>query len=169
MIPISEVERRAEYLQEIGNDHPLMVIIRQCLSNASARRPEAPALLDQVNTILSTLPQQFSNRVEMLQQVEARIQTLTAANQSKQSRIDSMQSEIDSLTQSKQSEMESLRAEVERLSVWSPSRQAHSQRPHTSQPEIQDQVYREAEVVKQLYQHTLHTYNCAHMFYVYMR
>ena len=28
MIPISEVERRAEYLQEIGNDHPLMVIIR---------------------------------------------------------------------------------------------------------------------------------------------
>ena len=142
MIPITEVERRAEYLQEIGNDHPLMAMIRQCLSNAPARRPEAPALLDHVNTILSTLPQQFTNRVEMLQQVEARIQTLTAANQSKQS-------EIDSLTQRKQSEIESLRAEVERLSVRSPSRHAHSQTPHTSQPDIQNQVHRVAEVVKQ--------------------
>ena len=58
----------------------------------------------------------------MLQQFEAHIQTLTAANQSKQSDIDAMQSEIDSmqseidfLIQSKQSEIESLRAEVERL------------------------------------------------------
>ena len=148
IIPVSEVERRAEYLQEIGNDHPLMGVIQQCLSNIPARRPEAPGLLDQVNTILSALPQQFTNRVEMLQEFEARMQTLTAANQSKQSEIDSMQSEIDSLIQRNQSEMnlkqceiESLRAEVERLSVRSPSRQAHSQSPHTSQPDIQDQVH----------------------------
>ena len=144
MIPITEVERRAEYLQEIGNDHPLMAMIRQCLSNAPARRPETPALLHQVNTILSTLPQQFTNRVEMLQQVEARIQTLTAANQSKQSEIDS-----------KQSEIESLRAEVERLSVQSPSRQAHRQPSHTSQPDIQNQVHREVKQAIPTY--TAHT------------
>ena len=131
IIPASEVERRAEYLQEIGNDHPLMGLIRQCLSNIPAQRPETKALLDQVNTILSALPQRFTNRVEMLQQFEARIQTLTAANQSKQS-------EIDSLTRRNQSEIESLRAEVERLSVQSPSQQAHSQH---SQPDIQNQVY----------------------------
>ena len=141
IIPASEVDRRAEYLQEIGNDHPLMAMIRQCLSNISARRPEAPALLNQVNTILSALPQTFTNRIEMLQQVEARIE-------SKQSRIDSMQSEIDSLTQRnqseinlKQSEIESLRAEVERLSVRNSSQQAHSQHSHTSRPDIQDQVH----------------------------
>ena len=125
-IPASEVERRTEYLQEIGNDHPLMAMIHQCLSNIPAQRPEAPALLDRVNTVFSALPQQFTNRVEMLQEFEAHIQ--------------SMQSEIDSLT-SKQSEIESLRAEVERLSVRSPSRQAHSQSPHTSRPDMQDQVY----------------------------
>ena len=56
IIPISEVERRAEYLQEIGNDHPLMAVIRQCLSNTPAWRPEAPVVLDQVNTVLSALP-----------------------------------------------------------------------------------------------------------------
>ena len=147
MIPISEVERRAGYLQEISNDHPLMAVIHQCLSNDQARRPEAPVLFDQVNTILSALPQQFTNRVEMLQQVEARIQTLTSANQSKQSEIDAMQSEIGamqseiyakqseivSLTWRNQTEIEHLRAEVERLSVLSPSRQAHSQPTHTHQ------------------------------------
>ena len=133
MIPVTEVERRAEYLQEIGNDHPLMAVIRQCLSNTPARRPEVPALLDRINTILSALSQQFTNRVEMLQQFEARIQTLTAANQSKQS-------EIDFLTQRNQSEIESLRAEVERLSVRRPSQPTHGHLSHTREPDIQNQV-----------------------------
>ena len=144
IIPISEVERRAEYLQEIGNEHPLMAVIHQCLSNTPAWRPEATALLDRVNTVLSALPQQFTNRVEMLQQVEAH---------------------IDSLTRRNQSEIESLRAEVERLSVQSPSRQAHSQPSYTSQPDIQDQVHREAEVVKQsIPTYTAHIIPCTKMF-----
>ena len=70
IIPVSEIERRAEYLQEIGNDHPTMGLIRQCLSNMPTRRPEVPALLERVNAILSTLPQPFPNRIEMLQQFE---------------------------------------------------------------------------------------------------
>ena len=135
MIPISEVERRAEYLQEIGNDHPLITVIRQCLSNTPARRPEAPVLLDQVNTILSALPQQFTNRVEMLQQFEAHIM-------SKQSVIDSKQSEIDT----NQSEIEFLRAEVERLSVRSSSQQAHSQLSSTRESDIQSQVHISVQV-----------------------
>ena len=136
VIPISEVERRAEYLQEIGNDHPLMGLIRQCLSNMPTRRPEAPALLERVNAILSTLPQPFTNRVEMFQQFEARIQTLTDANQSNRSEIERLTTE----TKRKRSEMDSLRAEVERLSVRDPSQQAHSQPSHTGQPDTQNQV-----------------------------
>ena len=139
VIPVTEVERRAEYLQEIGNDHPLMAVIRLCLSNVPARRPETPVLLDRINTILSALPQQFTNRVEMLQQFEARIQTLTAANQSKQS-------EIDFLTQRNRSEIESLRAEVERLSVRRPSRPTHDHLSHTREPDIQNQVRISVEV-----------------------
>ena len=140
IIPVSEVERRAEYLREIGNDHPLMAVIHQCLSNVPARRPEAPALLDQVNTILSALPQPFTNRVEMLQQ----LQTLTNENQSNRSEIDSKQSEIDSkhseivsLTWRNQTEIEHLTAELERLSVCSSSQLAHGQLSHTSKPDIQ--------------------------------
>ena len=103
-MPVSEVGRRAEYLQEIGNDHPLMAVIKQCLSNVPAQRPDAPFLFDQVNTILSALPQTFTNRIEMLQQIKRNLSVIN----SKQSEIDSKQSEIDS----KQSEIESLRAEV---------------------------------------------------------
>ena len=137
IIPVSEVERRAEYIQEIGNDHPLMGLIRQCLSNIPTRRPEAPALLERVNAILSTLPKPFTNRVEMLQQFEARIQTLIDANQSKQSEIDRLTTE----TKRNRSEINFVRAEGERLSVRNPSQLApHSQPSHTGQPDTQTQV-----------------------------
>ena len=122
MIPISEVERRAEYLQEIGNDHPLTALIRQCLSNAPAQRPEASAILNRVNTILSALTQQFTNRVEMLQQLqmmvsqfETRIQTLTDTYQCE---TDCKESEIDSLIRKlelKESEIKSLEADIQTL------------------------------------------------------
>jgi len=115
IIPVSEIEHRAEYLQEIGNDHPLMGLIHQCLSNMPTRRPEAPALLEQVNAILSTLPQPFTNRVEMLQH----IQTITDANQS---------------------EIDFLRVEVERLLIRNSSQQTHSQPSHAGQPDTQTQV-----------------------------
>ena len=158
MIPISEVERRAEYLQKIGDGHPLMAMIHQCLSNVPAKRPDSQTVLEQINTILSVLPQPFTNRLKMLQQLqtmvhqfEARIQTLT----------DTYQSEIDSLTQNKQSEIESLRAEVERLSVQSPSQQVHRKSSHTGEPNTQNQViicvipYQNAEVVNFSYAATL--------------
>ena len=106
IIPVSEIERRAEYLQEIGNDHPTMGLIRQCLSNMPTRRPEAPALLERVNAILSTLPQPFTNRVEMIQHNR----TITDANQS---------------------EINSLRMEVERLSVRNPPLQQFEVPIHT--------------------------------------
>ena len=125
IIPVSEVERRAEYLQEIGNDHPLIGLIRQCLSNSPAYRPEAPAILEQVNAILSTLSQPFTNRVEMFQH----IQTLTDANQS-----------LTTDNQRKQSEIDFLRVEVERLSVQNLSQQAHSQPSHTEQSDTQNEV-----------------------------
>ena len=116
IIPVSEVERRAEYLQEFGNDHPLFGMIHKCLSNIPTRRPEAPALLEQVSAILPTLPQIFSNRMEMLQH----IQTTTDAT--------------------KQSKIDSLRVEVERLSVQNPSQQEDSQPSHTGQPDTPNQV-----------------------------
>ena len=72
---------------------PLMAVIRQCLSNVPGQRPDAPFLFDQVNTILSALPQTFTNRIEMLRHFEQ----LESCIQRYQSKIDSKQSEIESL------------------------------------------------------------------------
>ena len=156
IIPASEVERRAVYLQEIGVDHPLMALIHQCLSNVPARRPEAGTLLHQVNTILSILPQQFTNRVEMLQQVEARIQTLTTANQSKQSKLDAMQSEIDtnrSEIDLKQSEIESLKADIERLSVQKQAQLPDIQNQIPPTNALHQQVTNQVEMLQQFETH----------------
>ena len=93
MIPISEVERRAEYLQEIGNDHPLMGLIHQCLSNTPARRPEAHEVVSAI--LLRKLPP-VPNMIGLLRNVKR-----------KESEIDTMRSKIQSLS----SENETLRSE----------------------------------------------------------
>ena len=48
-IPVVEVDRRAEFLQQIGGDHPLSGLIHQCLSNVPQQRPEAVELFQQIN------------------------------------------------------------------------------------------------------------------------
>ena len=97
-------------------DHPLMGPIHQCLSNMPANRPEAPALLERVSAILSTLPQPFTNQVEMLQHTQA-------------------------ITDANLSEIDSLRKEMERHHFKTlHKRHACSQPSHTGQPYTQNQI-----------------------------
>ena len=123
-IPVSEIDRRAEYLQDISQDHPLMGLIRQCLSNASTRRPEASEIFRRISDILSRIPERCQNNIEL----EGRVQSLTTENQDQQS------------------EIESLRAEVEQLSMRSLPRASGppSQRPlpsqHSLHVDLQSQV-----------------------------
>ncbi len=96
-IPLSEFERRAEYLHRIRRDHPLMGLIRQCLNNVQSRRPEAAAIHECIKAIVAGLhvPPSFMNRSEMLQHVN-----------SLSGQVDTLNGQVDTLTQ-----------EVERLSV----------------------------------------------------
>ena len=154
LVPVSELDRRAEYLQDIGQDHPLMGLISQCLSNAPTRRPEASEILRQITATASRVPERHQNKIEMLQQIEsltahnqAEIESLTARNQAEiesltarnQAEIESLtarnQAEIESLTARNQAEVEALRAEVERLSVRSPGREGVS--GQAGQPQLQ--------------------------------
>ena len=110
LVPVSELDRRAEYLRDIGQDHPLMGLISQCLSNAPTRRPESSEILRQITATASRVPERHQNKIEMLQQNES----LAARNQA---------------------EVEALRAEVERLSVRSPGREGVS--GQAGQPQLQ--------------------------------
>ena len=77
VIGLSEVERRAEYLNVIGcpsNDeegHPLMPLIERCLSNSPNLRPNASELVDAMSDAATQQPLTFSNRVEMMQRINS--------------------------------------------------------------------------------------------------
>ena len=131
LVPISELDRRAEYLRDIGQNHPLMGLISQCLSNAPTRRPEASEILRQIAATASRVPERHQNKIEMLQQNES----LAARNQTLRSQNQTLQSQNKSLTARSQAEVEALRAEVEQLSVRSPGREGVS--GHAGQPQLQ--------------------------------
>ena len=71
MVPATEVERREEYLQGMGDTHPLIALTHQCLSNNPLTRPEAPEILARINEVMPQFPPSFQNKVEMLQRIEA--------------------------------------------------------------------------------------------------
>ena len=80
LIPLTEAERREEYLQEIGEDHPLMTLIRECLSNHPPLRPDAEEILRQVKEVSTQFPPAFENKVEMLIQRKLEKQKLQEQN-----------------------------------------------------------------------------------------
>ncbi len=115
-VPVSELNRRAEYLQEISPDHPLMNLIQKCLSNTHTRRPEAVEIVENVGVIAADHPPLFEDRFTMLQ----RIGSLRSEVSTLQGEVRTLQREVDSLREEaaySHSEMESLRAELDRLSI----------------------------------------------------
>ena len=71
LIPVSEAERREVFLQAIGNDHPLMYLILKCINNHSQSRPHASEIVEQLAEMVLRFPASFTNRLEMLKQIEA--------------------------------------------------------------------------------------------------
>ena len=71
MVPATEVERREEYLRNMGDTHPLIALTCQCLSNNPLTRPEARDILAHINEVMPQFPPSFHNKVELLQRIEA--------------------------------------------------------------------------------------------------
>ena len=142
LVPVPEIDRRAEYLRDISQTHSLMGLIRQCLSNFPKRRPEASKILRQITDIMSGVPLTHMSKMEMHTQIEsltAQVEQLLTQNQDKQSQIESLTaqnqaliSQNEPLTAETQAEVEALRAEVKRLSVRNLQREGESKQ--TSQP-----------------------------------
>ena len=71
MTALTEVQRREEYLNDIGEAHPLMDLMRQCLSNNPTVRPDIPDILRTVKEVMPQFPRAFENKVEVLQRIQA--------------------------------------------------------------------------------------------------
>ena len=71
IIPVSEAERREVFLRAIGDGHPLMDLIRKCIDNYPQSRAHASEIVERLTDMILQFPASFSNRLEMLRQIEA--------------------------------------------------------------------------------------------------
>ena len=133
VIGLSEVERRAEYLNVIGrpsNDeecHPLMPLIERCLSNSPNLRPNASELVDAMSDAATEEPLTFSNRVDMMQRINSiqrekeTLQTRVLELERQMERTEVVQGELRERTQRQEMaltvEVEQLRLQVDNLEV----------------------------------------------------
>ena len=139
LMPVSEIDRRADYLQDISPAHPLMGLIRQCLSNFPNRRPEASEILRQITDVMSRASLTHQTKMEMqtqinslegqLKQVNMQVKQLNTQVKQLSTENQEKQSQIESLVSQKQSEVDALRAEVERLSVQNLPKKENSSQP----------------------------------------
>ena len=115
LLPVSEAERRDEYLRDIGHAHPLMDLILRCVSNDPEQRATAAEMVQQMEHVIRDFPPAFPNRVEMLQRIRAdatekgslREEIETFAAEYEQSRV-----EREELIQQHQADVEQVRTEV---------------------------------------------------------
>ena len=56
LVPVTEEERRSIFLEVIGNDHPLMGIIRRCINHVKANRPEAHDIEKELHHLSASFP-----------------------------------------------------------------------------------------------------------------
>ena len=70
LVPVTEAERRQEYLQIIGDDHTLMDLIRKCIHNDPSKRPTAKEIVNRISKLVSDFPLSFNNQLELLQWIK---------------------------------------------------------------------------------------------------
>ena len=71
LIPVSEAERRQNYIDAIGNSHPLMSFILKCINNSPRRRAPASEVVERLAELVRQFPSSFLNRIELLSRIEA--------------------------------------------------------------------------------------------------
>lgn len=67
LVPVSEPERRQEYLDLIGKEHCLMPLAMQCLQNDPGLRPEAPEMAAILESLQSSNPIPTTSHLDLLQ------------------------------------------------------------------------------------------------------
>ena len=71
LIPVTEAERRTEFLQAISTDHPLMDLILRCVHNDPQQRIDISNIVEQLARMVLQSPAPFSNRMNVLRHTEA--------------------------------------------------------------------------------------------------
>ena len=65
LIPVSEAERRRNFLEIIGDDHPLMQLVLSCVNNNPQQRPHSGEILNQLAGMVKLFPSSRLNTSEL--------------------------------------------------------------------------------------------------------
>ena len=148
LIPVSEAERREEFLQKIGQDHPLMDLIMSCLKNNPQLRVPATEIVGRMNDLVLRFPPSFQNRIDMLQRIsadEAERGQLQQEIDTKVAQIDDKEREITSIMQTNERQKQEQETTAERINL------AHSTEVEQLQIQVADKEatiqLRESEIV----------------------
>ena len=106
LIPVTEAERREVFLQAIGNDHPLMNLILNCIHNHPKSRAHASDIVEQLAEIVLQFPASFTNRLEMLRQIKSDMEEKRVLREEREAAI-----------QKKDEQMKKSAAEREQLTI----------------------------------------------------
>ena len=71
LVGVTEFDRHEEYINLIGNEHPLMTLIQGCLINSPSHRPTSSEVHQRVSAVTADHPPSFTNRVEMMERIKA--------------------------------------------------------------------------------------------------
>ena len=119
MIPVSEAERREEFLRAIGN-HPLMDLIRKCIDNYVQSRAHANEIVERLADMVLQFPASLVNRLEMLRQIEAdgeEKRALTEEGERKDRVIQQKESQISLHKEEVRTKDEEKTAEIDQLKL----------------------------------------------------
>ena len=87
MTAVSEAERCEVFLRAIGNDHPLMDLIRKCIKNDPKCRPHTTEIVDQLAKLVEHNIIPFDNQLEMLKCIQDQRQEITEYRGKLESRV----------------------------------------------------------------------------------
>ena len=100
----SELERRRDYIQplrrQLGEQHPLVQLVQQCLHNNPARRPSAEELLQRLETMRAQIDRSYGSynfKVEITKLQLAMMSVVETEMGEKDREIEHLQQELHQL------------------------------------------------------------------------
>ena len=82
MLPRTEVQRREEYLKDIGDAHPLMGMMRRSLSNNPTTRPNVFEIVQRIKEVMARFPTSLQSRIDHLLRIQTLSDEITALRMS---------------------------------------------------------------------------------------
>ena len=93
LIAVSEFDRRETTVRLISDTHPLIPLIKRCLSNSLSLRPTAFEIYEQVSVVAKDNPPSFANRTIMLEI----IRNFRKESERNRIKIDTLKSSMDAM------------------------------------------------------------------------